>query len=168
MARSVASTVGTSVVGAGVSLAREVPGTVAVVTGIAAFGSWLYLSRNTKAMRQPKRQSRIAKQCRKQIQTGANPLEMQHSPSAAAQRPTSALSSEDDFDEFADAQSVSEDDAEEGYLMVTADTDMQSVDSSDPDGTPEARAEAVFTHVLNRNVEAAVAALDEGVVDINS
>ena len=167
MARSVASTVGTSVVGAGVSLAREVPGTVAVVTGIAAFGSWLFLSRNTKAMRQPKRQSRIAKQDRKQIQTGANPLETQHSPTAA-QRLSSALSSEDDFDEFADAQSVSEDDAEEGYLMVSADCDIQSVDSSDPDGTPEARAEAVFTHVLNRNVEAAVAALDEGIVDINS
>ena len=155
-ARSVAATVGTSVSGAAISLAREVPGTVALATGVGAFATWVFVSRlNGRAVAR-KQQSR-RRSFREQLRVAVSP---DKGPAASAVPASDSMS-----DEQEDGTS----EESEGFCIVgQRETDMQSVDSSDPDGTTEARAEAVFTHVLMRNTPAVVAALEEGVVDVNA
>ena len=124
-------------------------------------GSWLYLSRQGESMRKPKRQSRIGLQFSKRNSTSPQKTPAPRPASAATE-----VTSEEDVDDGDDgAFSV---DTDEGYFMVPADNDMQSVDSSDPDATPEARAEAVFTHVLNRNTFEVMLALDEGIAEVEA
>ena len=167
VARGLASTV----VSHGVSLAREVPGTVALATGLAGFASWLYLSRQSDKMPPKKRKSRIGALKRLSLSPQKSP--------AAARRPSatppgevppgeaSASDENCDDDEFEEEGALSEQ-SDEGFLMVDSSHDMISVDSSDPDGTPEARAEAMFANAIERRVEAVVAALDEGRCEVNA
>jgi hypothetical protein len=162
VARGLASTV----VSHGVSLAREVPGTVALATGLAGFASWLYLSRQGDTMPPKKRKSRIGALKRLSLSPQKSPAAARH-PSATTPGEASASDENCDDDEFEEEGALSEQ-SDEGYLMVDSNHDMISVDSSDPDGTPEARAEAVFANAIERRAEAVVAALDEGRCEVNA
>jgi hypothetical protein len=130
------------------SLAREVPGTVALCTGIAGFTGYLYLTYNKRTANN--RQRRIATP-----NSVSSPL-AQKSPAEQLRR---LVESETEDEE-----------GEEGFLMVPDDNDIRSVDSSEADSANSSatRAEAVFDHVLRRNTDAVIAALDEGVIEVDA
>jgi hypothetical protein len=150
-ARSV-STLATSLAGAGISTAREVPGPVALGIGIAGFATYMLLSR--QGNRKPK------------MRNGRSLLNKaggENASAAAAARSVQGPASEEEDENYSDSEGSVE------WVQVQSDnTDIQSVDSSDPDATPEARIEAVFTNALARNTEAVIQALDAGVVEVNA
>ena len=129
-ARSVAATVGTSVSGAAISLAREVPGTVALATGVGAFATWVFVSRlngRSVARKQQSRRRSFREQLREAVSPDKGP--------AASAVPAS--------DSMSDEQDVASEESEGFCIVGQRETDMQSVDSSDPDGTTEALLDAV-------------------------
>ena len=102
VARGLAKTVLTH----SVTFAREVPGTVALATGVAGFASWLYLSRQGDKERTRKRKSRIGVHKRLSSSPQKSPGTPQRPSAASAARPGEASASDEDFDEFEDGKAI--------------------------------------------------------------